>query len=1047
MPKEEEFATRDVEEDAPPLPTRPTGGDSSRPSSSPPRSPARNTRNEQFFTWAVQEVDGRKKSKATLSIANGSIMFSPGKSNSTPQQWPIDDLTYYNLEKKHVFLEFNHPKVSLDLHAGNKDTAEEIVRVLGEIAGANKAAGLREVITAAKSAGQKMGKVLYSFDAQGDDEVTVKEGENIFIIDSEKSSEWWMVRNASGQEGVIPSSYIEVAPEPTSSSRRMSFLPGRSSSVKKPERTKSKRGYFSSNKKDKERERDRENDEQEEYSRQQDRRRAKEEARSKPDSNKIRTWTDRTGTFKVDAQFLGTIDGKIHLHKLNGVKIAVAASKMSVEDLEYVERVTGMSLDDDKPLVNIKQNTVKSHAANRSNSQRDSHKERESQRESHRDRRDSHRDRTTSNNNSGILTIPGGVSTGPSSNAAPPIVSNVSASAQPQKQTQPSQPAQPEYDWFGFFLDCGVDINNCQRYAINFNRDQMDESVLEDITPDVLRTLGLKEGDILRVSKRLDEKFERRRAGKLEDNKTGGLFSGPGGALKNNTQKDTASVEPTQVQQPQQPQPVAPQPSTTQSFDDDAWAVKTPAPVAPAAPAAPIAPAAPPVRSAASTSSAPVSAAPTGVVQDLMDFKPLEPVKTAASVKSLSTPALPAQVTGSSAPRTTAAPIVIPVSIPIQIGAQPTGPMDPLGPFATGVAQVVTGGPFAPIRGQATGGYVFQQQTGFNSSATGFVPQQQTGFVSSTPGFVPQTIQQSVTGGGPFSGQPTGGPFVNQPTGGPFANQPTGGPFTNQPTGGGFGTQNGFVSATPGFVPQQQTGFNAQPALTGQRTGPFVQQPTGFNPQQTGGALMISQITGGASGPSLAQLQQQKQQQPTTQFGFGQPQMQPQATNMFGQPPVTSFGQPPTTTFGQPPVMSFGQPQVSFGQTPMTTFGQVQPQNTFANVQPQPTFGQPQFGAPPATNFGALQPQQTQFGAPPVTSFGFGQQPQQFQQQQQQQPQPQFGNLTNQFQQMSFQQPLQNQPTGFGFGNVQSQSSLQPTPTGNRKANLAAATPQNPFGF
>ena len=39
-------------------------------------------------------------------------------------------------------------------------------------------------------------------------------------------------------------------------------------------------------------------------------------------------------------------------------------------------------------------------------------------------------------------------------------------------------------------------------------------------------------------------------------------------------------------------------------------------------------------------------------------------------------------------------------------------------------------------------------------------------------------------------------------------------------------------------------------------------------------------------------------------------------------------------------------------------------------------------------------------------------------------------------------QPLQTQPTGMGFGNAP----LQTQATGKR-ANLAAATPDNPFGF
>src|SRR5882757_9662561 len=72
--------------------------------------------------------------------------------------------------------------------------------------------------------------------------------------------------------------------------------------------------------------------------------------RIEPDPKKVRTWTDRSKTFKVEAQFLGLRDGKINLHKTNGIKIAVPVDKMSVEDLEYVERITGQSLDEDKPL-------------------------------------------------------------------------------------------------------------------------------------------------------------------------------------------------------------------------------------------------------------------------------------------------------------------------------------------------------------------------------------------------------------------------------------------------------------------------------------------------------------------------------------------------------------------------------------------------------------------------------------------------------------------------------------------------------------------------
>lgn len=55
----------------------------------------------------------------------------------------------------------------------------------------------------------------------------------------------------------------------------------------------------------------------------------------------------------------------------------------------------------------------------------------------------------------------------------------------PPKPTRPqgtTKEGVPAYDWFDFFLECGVDIGNCQRYTLNFEREQMDENILEDIS-------------------------------------------------------------------------------------------------------------------------------------------------------------------------------------------------------------------------------------------------------------------------------------------------------------------------------------------------------------------------------------------------------------------------------------------------------------------------------------------------------------------------------------------------------------------------------------
>lgn len=50
---------------------------------------------------------------------------------------------------------------------------------------------------------------LYDFAADGEDELSVAEGETLFVLERD-SDEWWKCRNSSGGEGVVPASYIEV---------------------------------------------------------------------------------------------------------------------------------------------------------------------------------------------------------------------------------------------------------------------------------------------------------------------------------------------------------------------------------------------------------------------------------------------------------------------------------------------------------------------------------------------------------------------------------------------------------------------------------------------------------------------------------------------------------------------------------------------------------------------------------------------------------------------------------------------------------------------
>jgi actin cytoskeleton-regulatory complex protein SLA1 len=162
----------------------------------------------------VSVMGKRKKMPTTLGInlATGVITIAPEKTRDGPQQeWTADKMTHYSIEGKHVFIELVKPSKSVDFHAGAKDTAQEIVFSLGEMSGAVKAEGLREVWSAASGQEKKKGQVLYDFMAQGQDEVTVAVGDEVIILDDSKSDEWWQVKRIkNGKEGAVPSSYVEI---------------------------------------------------------------------------------------------------------------------------------------------------------------------------------------------------------------------------------------------------------------------------------------------------------------------------------------------------------------------------------------------------------------------------------------------------------------------------------------------------------------------------------------------------------------------------------------------------------------------------------------------------------------------------------------------------------------------------------------------------------------------------------------------------------------------------------------------------------------------
>jgi hypothetical protein len=314
-----------------------------------------------------------------------------------------------------------------------------------------------------------------------------------------------------------------------------------------------------------------------------------------PPAEKTRIWHDRSGQFRVEAAFLGFSGGKLRLHKVNGVTIEVPSEKMSKEDMRYIEKVTYKRASGQTATPNMSDDDI-------------------------------------------------------------PL-------AQQRKQLNASQSSIPKkgpmIDWFDFFLSAGCDVDDCTRYASSFERDKIDEAILPDITDATMRSLGLREGDIIRVTKAIEQRNpkkpdasaqeqllrdeamarqlqEEERSGKKRTSPAPNLFAaGPGGVLKQprrgrpqpskngpastvdlnaiNTASDNiqrtsspraSSPASTPVQAPPRSSSAL-APVVSSGFDDEAW---TPRPSS----TKPLAPT-PPVATARAPSAPPVSAPPAAV--------------------------------------------------------------------------------------------------------------------------------------------------------------------------------------------------------------------------------------------------------------------------------------------------------------------------------------------------------------------------------------------------------------------------------------------------
>lgn len=913
---------------------------------------------------------------------------------------------------------------------------------------------------ASSSSDGKKATAAYDFTAAGADEISMVEGEDLWVLD-DSSDDWWRVRNARGEEGEVPATYVELAegghtdtngdadlakrtaddekaearkererkrlkaledearglppslsiqppprrnqpaaaspasatprtaspaivtpappkaPSPppvqrsespvavqppprredseTDSAARREQRHRERAREREREREREKRAERDQDR-DRERDRDRDYDDRDRRDRNRDDRQrgdrrdrdrgdgrdgrergenghAAPVEKSKPSRDRVRTWKDRTGAFKVEAEFVGLSgqnNDKIRLHKLNGVVIEVPVEKMSPEDIRVLEHITRRRLGP-KDRERDRDRSDR-HRGSGDDRERDSGRDRERDREKDRPREsEREREKDSSRSKSSGQRSGGG--------------------------------RKSETDWFEWFLNAGCDMDDCSRYASNFEKDRIDEAILPDLESGTLRSLGLREGDIIRVAKHIkqrygstaagpgagsssggppappkDERSSSRNAGRSnkqqqqmqddeelarklqEDLNAGrdgsGLFTNASGGVKNTRRgrpinkssapsqasmdaitssltgdrdrdRDSSSPDIPRASSPAK-QSKSRAEAKSSGFDDDAW---TPKPTS-----KPSTPAPPPLvdtgdQTKAGAASMPSSSKEASNAQALTDAY-LESIGLGKRTVNAAPPVQAAPAPQQQQPQQTgyyaqaASPVNGPRAPPQPIPLNQQL-LNPLIPTQTGLMGYI------PTRSQPSPQAVMMPQP------TGYVQVQQPGqptqigYAAPHQVLQPQPTMASV----PYPGmgmqpQQTGFPLVQQM--GQMTIQPTGSPFQAMPQQ--MMPQQVVPQAPPPppmqmqpqpqpVQPQQTAPQNINPAnvFAQMKAGQFAKSTSG-QPQPAGTYdALRPQMTGFAPG---GYLQQQPQQQMPQQTGFGNPMgMQPLQAQMTGFAP------------------------------------------------------------------------------------------------------------------------------------------------------------------
>ncbi|KAI9498459.1 hypothetical protein BDB00DRAFT_449648 [Zychaea mexicana] len=504
-------------------------------SNSPSIAPAEQSRaiphvNDEAVSWPVHEYDvdkkKKKKSKGNLLIGNGMLCYGSETDKASPvRQFAISDVGNSAHDGKNIHIEISDAtRSTLDFQASSKSEAKAIISKIDEskslaISSANAAPAAAHQTPAPAPAPvaapvvhepepkaepaepacePRWSIALYDFTAEGPEEISIKENDQVLAVDYVSSEDWWTVEYQDGRSGIVPATYVQFQEDYEAEMEQNNAMQ-RQQEEEQVERQRREAEAAAARQRRLEEEEARRRREQEERARREEverRRRQEEEVKrkeqerkaaaaasaplgggasprrsqipappppnkppagkampsaqavksiplpnnrslperpkqaqdpGKPDPIKVRTWTDRSGAFRVEAQFLGCHGDKIRLHKLNGVKIDVPIQKMCMEDLRYIEQETGQRLfedsGDDIPLAHF------------------------------------------------------------------------------AKDGRSSNSGKQNWSWYDYFMRANIPMNNSLRYASTFQAEGLGKGDLENLTHRKMKSLGMSESHVQRLQR------------------------------------------------------------------------------------------------------------------------------------------------------------------------------------------------------------------------------------------------------------------------------------------------------------------------------------------------------------------------------------------------------------------------------------------------------------------------------------------------------------------------------------------------------------------